>query len=160
LDEPGFDELLARLVEAEVRFVVIGGLALGAWGVIRATKDCDIVPDPDPANLDRLAALSVALGGHVQRSDALLGSEGSIAALLREGERTRIVTRLGALDVVQNLAGVPPYDELRPAAREAEFEGVKVAVCSVGHLRAMKRKAARPRDLVDLSDLNEAQPES
>ena len=28
-----------------MRFVVIGGLALGSWGVVRGTKDCDIVPD-------------------------------------------------------------------------------------------------------------------
>jgi hypothetical protein len=43
LSAPLFDELLGQLVQAEVRFVVVGGLALGSWGVVRGTKDCDIV---------------------------------------------------------------------------------------------------------------------
>lgn len=97
LTVPTFDQLLARLVHADVRFVVIGGLALGSWGVVRGTKDCDIVPDPAPENLDRLAHLVAELGGHVQLGEALLGSERSIAALLRGGERALIATQLGHL---------------------------------------------------------------
>jgi hypothetical protein len=159
LSPPEFDALLARLVRAEVRFVVVGGLALGAWGVVRGTKDCDIVPDPDAANLQSLAALAVDLGGHVQRGEAMLGSAPSIGALLRAGERALIATSLGDLDVVQGLEGVPPYDELRAGAVDVEIAGVTVAICSLEHLRAMKRATARPRDLVDLDDLDAAQPE-
>lgn len=46
-----FDEILRRLVAAGAEFVVIGGLALGARGVVRATKDIDIVVSPDVENL-------------------------------------------------------------------------------------------------------------
>jgi hypothetical protein len=66
----------------------------GAWGVVRGTKDCDIVPEPDAANLDRLAATAVDLGGHVQRGEAVLGAAPSIGALLRDGERALIATSL------------------------------------------------------------------
>jgi hypothetical protein len=156
---PSFDDLLARLVAADVRFVVIGGLALGAWGVVRGTKDCDIVPDPAPDNLDRLAGVVADLGGHVQLGDALLGSERSIAGLLREGERALITTELGDLDVVQGLAGVLPYEVLRAEAIDVELAGATVAICSLEHLRVMKRAAGRPRDLVDLDDLDAAQPD-
>jgi hypothetical protein len=83
LSAPLFDELLGCLVQADVRFVVIGGLALGSWGVIRGTKDCDIVPDPVSENRDMLAHVAAELGGHVQLGEPLLGSERSIAALLR-----------------------------------------------------------------------------
>jgi hypothetical protein len=48
-------ELLDRLVAADVRFVIIGGLAVNAWGHVRGTQDVDLVPDPDPGNLERLA---------------------------------------------------------------------------------------------------------
>jgi hypothetical protein len=156
---PSFDALLARLTEADVRFVLVGGLALGAWGVVRGTKDCDIVPDPTPDNLDQLAAVVVELGGHVQLAETLLGSEQSIASLLRRGERALISTRLGELDVIQGLEGVPPYGELRAEAIDVGVSGVTVAVCGLGHLRAMKRAAGRPRDLVDLDDLQAAQPD-
>jgi hypothetical protein len=159
LSTPSFDELLVRLVRADIRFVVIGGLALGSWGVVRGTKDCDIVPDPSFDNLDRLADLAVELGGHVQLGESLLGSERSIAGLLHSGERTLIATRLGDLDVVQGLDGVQSYAELRKGAIEVDFAGVRIAICSLDHLRSMKRAAGRPRDLVDLDDLDAAQPD-
>ncbi len=55
MTEPRFGELLGRLVEAEVRFVLVGGLAVGAWGVVRGTKDVDVVIDPEPKNVLRTA---------------------------------------------------------------------------------------------------------
>jgi hypothetical protein len=51
------DELLLALRDAEVGFVVIGGIAVGVHGYVRATKDLDIVPDPGLENLTRLAWL-------------------------------------------------------------------------------------------------------
>jgi hypothetical protein len=158
LSAPSFDQLLARLVQADIRFVVIGGLALGSWGVVRGTKDCDIVPDPAPENLDMLAHLAAELGGRVQLGESLLGSERSIAALLRSGDRALIATQLGDLDVVQGLDGVLPYAELRAGAIDVELAGVTIAICALEHLRTMKRAAGRPRDLVDLDDLDAAQP--
>jgi hypothetical protein len=155
---PSFDELVARLVGADIRFVVIGGLALASWGVVRGTKDCDIVPDPTADNLDKLARLVVELGGRVQLGDSLLGSEHSIARLLSSGERALASTSLGDLDIVQGLEGVQSYAELRKHAIEVELAGVTLAVCSLDHLRAMKRAAGRPRDLADLADLDAAQP--
>lgn len=116
------------------------------------------MPDPAPENLDKLARLVVELGGHVQLGESLLGSERSIVATLRGGERALIVTRLGDLDVVQGLDGVLPYAELRASAIDVELAGVTVPVCALEHLRTMKRAAGRPRDLVDLDDLDAAQP--
>ncbi len=49
------DELIAALSDGGVEYVLIGGLAVGAHGFPRATKDVDIVPAPDDGNLDRLA---------------------------------------------------------------------------------------------------------
>ena len=153
---PAFDELLRRLSEAGVEFVLVGGLAVNAWGVVRGTKDVDVVVAPDPANLKRVAEVAVAASGHVQRGEALLGSPPSIAALLATGEQVAIETDLGRLDVVQGLEGVPSYEELRSRASEAEVLGVNVAVCSVEDLRQMKQAAGRTRDLADLEDLDAA----
>lgn len=116
------------------------------------------MPDPAPENLDKLARLVVELGGHVQLGESLLGSERSIVATLKGGDRALIVTRLGDLDVVQGLDGVLPYAELRASAIDVELAGVTFQVCALEHLRSMKRAAGRPRDLVDLDDLDAAQP--
>jgi len=156
LSEPAFDELLRRLAAAEVEFVVVGGLAVNAWGVVRGTKDVDVVVAPEPENLRHLADVAVAAGGHVQQGEALLGSPISIASALAEGKQVAIETDLGRLDIVQGLEGVPSYEELRPRSTEAEILGVTVAVCSVDDLKAMKKAAGRTRDLADLEDLEAA----
>ena len=114
---------------------------------------------PEPENLDRLARIAAELCGHVLLADSLLGSERSIAALLRDGERALIATQLGDLDVVQRLEGVPSYAELRAKAIEVKMANATIAICALQHLRAMKRAAGRPRDLVDLEDLDAAQPD-
>lgn len=123
MNEPAFDELLLRLAEADVEFVVVGGLALNAWGVVRGTKDVDVVIATDSGNIKRVADVAVAAGGHVQRGESFLGTPFSIAAALADGEQVAIETNLGRLDVVQGLDGVPDFDELRSRAAEAEILG-------------------------------------
>ncbi len=145
LNGPAFDQLLARLVEGGAEFVLVGGLAVNAWGVVRGTKDVDILVDPDPENLRRVAEVAVAAGGRVQKGEALLGSVFSIAAEMATGEQVPIETDLGRLDVVQGLDGVPPYAELRARAEEVEVLGVSLAVCSLEDLRVMKRANGRDR---------------
>lgn len=156
MSEPAFDELLRHLAEANVDFVVVGGLAVNAWGVVRGTKDVDVVVALDPENLKRIADVAVAAGGHVQQGEALLGSAFSIASALAGGEQVAIETDLGRLDVVQGLDGIPSYTDLRSRATEVEILGTTVAVCSIQDLKAMKQAAGRTRDLVDLEDLDAA----
>lgn len=156
MNAPAFDQILRRLTEAEVRFVVIGGLALGAWGVVRGTKDVDIVVAPDAKNLKRLAAVAEAIHGHVHAGESFLSSQPSIAGQIATGEQVAIETDLGRLDIVQGLDGIPAYDELSTRSTRAEILGVEVAVCSIEDLKAMKRAAGRTRDLADLEDLDTA----
>jgi len=156
LTEPAFDELLRRLVAADAQFVVVGGLAVGAWGVVRGTKDVDVVVAPDIDNLKRVAEVAVAAGGHIQQGEAFLGTPISIASALSSGEQVAIETDLGRLDIVQGLEGVPGYEELRTRSSQAEILGVAVAVCSLDDLKTMKRAAGRTRDLADLEDLEAA----
>jgi hypothetical protein len=156
LSEPAFDELLRRLAEAKAKFVVVGGLAVNAWGVVRGTKDVDVVIAPEIDNLKRVAEVAVKAGGRIQKGEALLGSAISIASALASGEQVAIETDLGRLDVVQGLDGVPSYADLCSRASDAEILGVTVAVCSINDLKRMKRAAGRTRDLADLEDLDAA----
>ena len=86
MTDPAFDQLLSRLSEASVEFVLVGGLAVNAWGVVRGTKDLNIVVAPDPENLKRLADVAVGVHGHVQKGEAFLSTPFSIAAELASGE--------------------------------------------------------------------------
>lgn len=151
------EPLLRALHEAGVRHIIIGGFAVNAHGVIRPSKDLDIVPDPDPDNLSRLAALLADLGArHVGlgdfASDEFPFDATRVEDLLR-GANFRLETRLGDLDVMQWLAGIdtePAYSALSADAIEGDLDGIPLRVCGLGHLIAMKRAAGRPRDLDDL----------
>lgn len=149
-------ELLERLVEAEVRFVLVGGLAVNAWGYLRATRDVDVVPDPDQDNLERLDALLRELGGKVEVGGRFLGSD-AIRTFLRTGDRTLVQTELGQVDVLQGLPQVPRFEDLEKQARDVDVEGLAVRVCSLDHLLEMKRASDRPRDHEDVEALEAAQ---
>ena len=129
---------------------------MNAWGVVRGTRDVDVVVKTDATNLDRLAKLAVELGAHIETGDAVLSTPFGITERLGSGERVQLETDIGSLDIVQGLPGVLGYDELRERASDVEILGVTVAVCSLEDLRSMKRAAGRARDLADLEDLDAA----
>lgn len=151
----GLRRLLERLVGAEVEFVLVGGLAVGAWGYVRATRDVDLVPDPATENLERLDAVLRELGGRVDVGGQLLAAD-AIRTFLRTGDRTLVVTELGRVDVLQGLPQIPSFAALDGAATEVDMDGLAVRVCSLEHLLEMKRASDRPRDRDDLEALEDA----
>jgi predicted nucleotidyltransferase len=149
-------ELLQRLVEAKIRFILVGGLAVNAWGYMRSTQDVDVVPDPEPENLAKLDELLRGLGGKVDVGGRLLDSN-SISTFLRTGDRTFVRTQLGQIDVLQGLPQIPRYEELEKQAKQIDIDGLAVRVCSLNHLIEMKRASERPRDQEDIQALEAAQ---
>lgn len=147
--------LLAALHEREVRFVVIGGVAVGAHGYVRATEDLDLVPDPDPANLKLLTAALEALDSTLPTVEGRPFDPDKDGAVILRGGNVTADTRFGGLDVVQRLRGVPAYSELSKDAVESDLLGIPVRVCSLGRLREMKRELSRAQDQADLENLPE-----
>jgi predicted nucleotidyltransferase len=150
--------LLERLSEAEIDFVLVGGLAVNAWGYLRATRDVDLVPDPSPENLARLDALLVELGGKVEIGGRLLEAS-AIRTFLRTGDRTLVLTDLGRIDVLQGLPQVPSFAALAQRASEVDIDGLVVNICSLDDLLEMKRASDRPRDRDDLEALEAVREE-
>jgi len=145
--------LLAALVRGKVDFVVIGGIAVAAHGYIRATEDLDLVPDPDPDNLDRLVNVLVTLDGRLTRNQQR-ELDPAVRQALYRGRGLSATTRLGDVDVVQRLPGVPPYAELKASAGAVKAFGVTLSVAARDHLIAMKRARGAPIDLADLERLD------
>jgi hypothetical protein len=150
--------LLAALEEADVRFVVIGGFAVGAHGYPRATKDLDIVPDPDRENLARLATVLSDLDASVLGMEEFAEEEvvQPDAAGLEMGGNFVLATSRGRLDIMQLVGPDLEYADLDAAAVEDEVFAHRVRFCGFEHLVAMKEAAGRPEDEIDLKRLRES----
>jgi hypothetical protein len=144
------EAVIAALNSAGARYVVVGGLAVGAHGVVRATRDLDIVPDPAPANMQVIASTLDGLGAEHPIGGQLTGE-----ALARPVSM-KLLTRAGEVHVLNRMPGTPAFADLVAEAFEVELApGVGAPVCGLRHLRRMKRASDRPRDAVDLAELDE-----
>jgi hypothetical protein len=62
----------------------------------------------------------------------------------------------GEVHVLNRMPGTPAFDDLAREAFDVEIApGVGAPVCALRHLRQMKRASTRPRDAVDLAELDE-----
>jgi hypothetical protein len=160
--EPPLDAeaLLQALAAQHVEFVIIGGFALAAHGVVRGTKDIDIVPDPRPDNIRRLAEALRALNAEVMLADDFdpgeLGVEPDEDGLALGGNWV-LRTRVGRLDVMQEVAGAKGYGPLRERAVVRDVPGAGAFhFAGLDDLIAMKVAAGRPQDEIDVTSLERA----
>jgi hypothetical protein len=147
------EKILAVLAEHAVDYVIVGGLAVQTHGHVRTTIDIDIYPSPSPNNLTRLADALNALHAEILSP----GSEGLRidAKTLPRATLWQFETRHGAIDVLFDAPGMPPYEQLRSRALEIGLGELKLAVAGRDDLISMKRASARPVDLEDLAALTE-----
>jgi predicted nucleotidyltransferase len=159
LPELDIQAILQRLVEERVEFLLIGGVAVGYHGHVRATKDVDVVPAPDRENLERLAQVLRDLNAEIEGAEDF--EEGELPdpldpATLEMGGNWVLSTRLGRLDVMQWIGDAALWEELSPRALEDRISGLPLKIVSYEDLVKMKELAGRPEDLMDLQRLREA----
>lgn len=145
--------LLEALNEFGVRFVVIGGVAVGAHGYLRSTEDLDLVPDPDPENLARLTEALRKLDSTLPTVGERPFNPATDAGVIRRGGNVTAMTRFGGLDIVQRAQGVPSFSQLNEDAVDSDLLGVPVRICSLSRLREMKEAQDREQDRADLANL-------
>ncbi|MCL2419869.1 MAG: hypothetical protein FWD04_11295 [Conexibacteraceae bacterium] len=159
--------LLRQLHDARVEYILIGGLAVNAWGVIRSTKDVDICPSPDSENLARLAGLlrqldARQLGVGIEGfAEPEMPFDPTKAEDLADGRNFRLETTFGVFDIMRWVPGIDAdhaFATLAASAERAVAFGIEIKVCSLADLRVMKRATGRPQDLADLADLDRAHP--
>ena len=146
---PDFNDLLVEFVRGSVRFVVLGGYAVGHHGKPRATKDLDLLLSSEGDNLERAAS-----------AIARFGAPREVVSHVRELQPNEIA-----------YLGVPPvHVDLMCRADGIDTEAVisrrvvvrigevDVPFISLGDLVANKRASARPQDLADVALLEKMHP--
>jgi hypothetical protein len=139
--------VVQSLNEAQVDYVVVGGVAINIHGLVRATEDLDIFIRPDADNVARLRAALKRVWDDPDidqiTAEDLLGDYPAVRYGPPEGTLyVDIITRLGEQTAFADLE-----------AQEKVVDGVAITVATPKTLYRMKRDTVRPIDHSDASAL-------
>ncbi|MFN7974150.1 MAG: DUF6036 family nucleotidyltransferase [Acidobacteriota bacterium] len=153
-----FEPILAALDRGDVRYILVGGVAVVLHGHARLTADVDMVIDLDPAEARKAIAALVDLG---MRARAPVDP----FRFADPAERARWITEKGMkvfsfwdparpITEVDIFAESPiPFDELWARSIRLPVGPLTVRVAAIEDLLTMKRQAGRPKDQSDVAAL-------
>lgn len=141
---PEFRDILCALHAEKVEFLVVSSYAVSAYARARATEDIDIWVRPSVENSKRVMRAMLHFGAPTtQLNPADFQTEGQIFTMGAKPWR---------IDILTSVAGVS-FDEAWPQRGHFELDGIVIPVPSRRHLIANKRASGRPKDLVDVAEL-------
>ena len=141
---PDFKDFLELLNRLEVRYMVIGGWAVGLHGWPRATKDLDLWVAIDSANAEKIIqALNEFPGPGPIASDFFSDEVKNIYFMGVPPNRIDLISAIDGLE----------FEDCWPRAEVATYDGVEFPLISFGDLKEYKKASGRFRDLADLEDL-------
>jgi hypothetical protein len=153
-----YDDVFAALDAADVRYVVVGGVAVVLHGHVRSTVDLDLVIDlaEEPARRAMQALTGIGLvprapvaatefADEAKRRDWADNKNMQVFSFVDPGDPRREVDVFVRYPV--------DLEELVAAAETTTVAGRSVRFASVRHLIAMKQTAGRPQDLADIDAL-------
>jgi hypothetical protein len=143
-----FRDLLAALIEARARFLVVGAHAMAVHGVPRATGDLDVWVEATPENARRVLDALVVFGAPVRSlgvSEADFTEPGRVVQLGLPPRR---------IDLLTSISGVE-FASAWPERIAHDVIGLTVPFLGRAALVRNKRASGRPKDLADLEALGE-----
>ncbi|MFI4888989.1 MAG: nucleotidyl transferase AbiEii/AbiGii toxin family protein [Steroidobacterales bacterium] len=150
--------VLRAFQDAQVRYVLVGGLAVLLHGVDRLTADIDLVVDLAPEQAAKAIETLLALGFRTSAPvDARLFADPATRKRWRE-ESSMVVMSFwdpqNRCPTVDLFAEYPmEFEKMYAGSVLMPLSGTDVRIASVEHLIEIKRAAARPKDLEDAARL-------
>jgi hypothetical protein len=154
-----FDAICKALNEANVRYLVAGGLAVNAHGYLRLTYDIDLVIQLDRGNI--LAAFEALASLGYRPSVPVTGAQFADAEQRKDWIKNKHMLVLNFHNSRNQKMPVDvfvtePFDfdlEYKSAIRGKLAPGLTVRFVSIPTLIKMKKLANRPKDLDDIEHL-------
>jgi len=139
-----FREFLQLLNERKVKYLLIGGYAVGYYGYPRTTADIDIWIESTPENADLVVEVFHSFG---------IEGPALTSELLREpGNILRIGVPPMRIEILNEIDGVK-FQECYLQREEVRFGSLPVSLISLANLKANKKASGRHKDLDDLDHL-------
>lgn len=143
---PDFKEFLKLLKEHDVRYLLIGGYAVGYHGYARATEDMDIWVAMHPENAQKIFSALKDFG----LDDPELKPELFL-------QKTKII-RMGfppmRLEITTSISGVE-FDECYQTRIVDKIDGVEVNLIDLENLKRNKMASGRTKDMADVEKLGQ-----
>lgn len=149
-------QLLQRLCDADIDFVVVGGFAALLHGSTLVTRDldvCAVLSHQDVAKLrEALHDLNPTHRLTPQRLSFLTNPDLGIPV-----RNLYLETELGTVDILSSILGVGEFERVRAGSVDIEIFGRHVRVISLEDLIQAKAALGREKDLLALKELRAIQ---
>jgi hypothetical protein len=145
--------ILEGLLEADIKFILVGGLAAVVQGAPVTTMDIDIVHNRSPENISRLITFLKSIDATYRRPDdkGIGPNEGDLSGM----GHFLFTTRFGPLDVLASIEQGKDYEDLLEHTVEIEFRGHIIRVLNLKTLVELKKTSREAKDKQRLIVLEE-----
>lgn len=142
-------EVFAAFHREQVRYVLVGSIAMAAHGLVRATEDVDLMVSSDPENVDRIKRALMA----VFRDESI--AEIASSDLAGPYPVIRYVSPTGdfVIDLIARVGEAFAFEDLE--WEEISVQGIPLRVATPKMLYLMKQGTLRPQDRLDAENLRE-----
>jgi len=142
-------QFLQALERENVQYVLVGGVALNAHGIVRATQDLDLFVKPEPDNVASLKRALRAVWDDPEIDEVRYEELSGDYATIRYGPPNEDFV----IDLMTRLGDAFRFDDL--AAETVSWGGVNVRVATPETLYKMKKDTLRLVDRADAAELRE-----
>jgi len=156
-----FQAILSQLHDHHVDFVIVGGVAAALHGGSRVTFDLDLVPSLAEASWQAAVDVLWSLGAQPRIPESL--DRIRDVEQIRRWQRDKGMLALnfrtpdGSTEVDLLVSESEQFAALRERAVKVVIDQRTFCVASIDDLIAMKKKAGRPQDLLDIAQLEDIQ---
>ena len=146
------NQLLQRLCDAEIEFVIVGGFAAMLHGSTLLTRDLDVCTVLSSANVEKLRDILRDL----HPTHRLTPQRLSFLDNPSPGVSVRnlyLETELGSVDILTSILGVGDFERVCSSSVEIELFGRRCRVMSLEDLIRAKETLGREKDLLSAREL-------
>ena len=132
------------MISSDVRYMLVGGIAVGYYGYPRATGDIDLWVDNSSDNAKAVARVLTEFGLELSESFYKTFEEhGKVFRMGRPPLRIEVLTGISGVD----------FAACYPRRKKAHFDDIEIDIISLDDLKANKQASGRTNDIDDLANL-------